>query len=323
MKFQLPLILFLVISPVFRSLGQNDIGLAPWFGNGMVLQRSTDSLLQGYGPPGKNLVVRLWSGSRSLWDRPRWKISVDGFGHWKLFMNLSTAEFQNRNKLWTLRIEEDKNSKHGQEYNNIMIGDVIIVAGWENQGITAGLTDFVSGTSKKLFFERDKDAIRFLDLTHANLTNDFKHATGASWENWPEDMSEFNRYSTLTIRLAYLLAESKIPELSNNRYVGIVLVSRKVLENALDPDRFKAPNGFESVDHNIFQWIADDACNAQTNRSKTIIQNKRHNVVTNIPPVIAYDPARLCSWKDFDANKPPRESFSFAGAIWSKPTQEK
>ena len=296
MKFQLPLICILVINPTFRSLGQNDIGLAPWFGNGMVLQRSTESQLQGYGPPGKNLVVRLWSGSRSFWDRPRGKMSVDGSGHWKLFLNLSPAEFQSRNKLWTLRIEEDKNSKHGQEYTNILIGNVIIVAGWENKGITAGLTDFVSGMSKELFFDHDKDAIRFLDLTRANFTNDLKQATGVSWGNWPEDMSDFNRYSTLTIRLAYLLAESKIPELSNNRYIGIVLVSRKVLENALDHDRFKAPNGFESLDHNIFQWIADDARKAQTDRSETIIQNKRHNVVTNIPPVIiAYDPARLCS----------------------------
>ena len=322
MRIQLPLILLLVINPAFRSLGQNDIGLAPWFGNGMVMQRSTDSLLQGYGPPGKKLAVRLWSGSRSLWDRPRSKISADGFGHWKLFMNLSPAEFQSRNKLWTLRIEEDKNSKHGREYTNIIIGDVIIVAGWENQGITAGLTDFVSGTSAKRF-EHNKGAIRFLDLTHANFTNDLKHAPGANWENWPEDMSDFNRYSTLTIKLAYELSESKIPELSKSRYIGIVLARRKVLENALDPDRFKAPDGFESLDHKIWQWIADDACQAQTNRSKTTIQDKRHNVVTNTPPIIAYDPARLCSWKDFDTNKPPRESFSFAGAIWSAPQQEK
>ncbi len=155
-----------------------------------------------------------------------------------------------------------------------------------------------------------------------------EHARGASWENWPKDMSDFNRYSTLTIRLAYALAESTVPELSNNRSIGIVLVSRKVLENALDPDHFKAPNGppddLSPLDHTIFQWIADDACIAQTNRSTTLFQNKRHNVVSNIPPVIiAYDPARLCFWEDFDANKPPRESFSFAGAIWSKPRKRK
>ncbi len=179
MKFQLPLIFILVINPVFRSLGQNDIGLAPWFGNGMVLQRSTDSLLQGYGSPGKKVTVRLWSGTRSFWDRPRWKTLVDGLGRWKLFMDLSPAEFQSRNKLWTLRIEEEKDSKHGQEYTNIIIGDVIIVAGWENQGITAGLTDdFVSGTSGKLF-EHHKDDIRFLDLTHANFTDDFGARPGS------------------------------------------------------------------------------------------------------------------------------------------------
>ena len=73
--------------PGFRSLGQRH-RFGAWFGNGMVLQRSTDTLLQGYGPPGKTLAISLRSGSRSLWHRSRWKISVDGFGHWKLFMNL-------------------------------------------------------------------------------------------------------------------------------------------------------------------------------------------------------------------------------------------
>jgi hypothetical protein len=323
MKIQLPLLIFLLVNPAFRSLGQNEIGLAPWFGDGMVLQRSANTLLQGSGPPGKTLEFSLWRGSRSWPNRPRLTTTtnVDASGHWRLMIDLSLDEFQTRGQPWLLRIEEKK-SKSRKEYQNIIIGDVIIVAGWEKQGSTAGTPDFVFGTCAT-FPEEKKKAIRFLDLTDTNLVEDFKHAPGNRWENWPKDMSEFKRYSTLQIKLAYKLSESKIPELSSDQYIGIVLERRKVLENALGPALFSTANEFKPRDTNIWQWIADDALKAQTNRSIKLFQNKRHNIVSNIPPIIAYDAARLCSWNDFDANKAPREWFSFAGAIWSAPPPEK
>jgi hypothetical protein len=95
-----------------------------------------------------------------------------------------------------------------------------------------------------------------------------------------------------------------------------------MVANALDPGRFKAPNGFDSLDQKIWQWATMDARIAQTNRSRTLVQNKRHNIVMDIPPVTLYDSAQWCSGQDFDPDKPPLEWFSVAGAIWSAPRQQ-
>ncbi len=310
---------FLLFSPVCRSLAQTEIALAPWFGDGMVLQQGANALLQGSGPPGKTLSFTFSGGTGySFWHHTRPSTTlVDGSGHWRLSLDLSGDEYQDRDKLWTLRIEEAKRGKYHQDYHDVRIGDVIIVAGWENQGLPADKAAFVSSTAA--LFEHNKDAIRFLDLTNADFNANPKHAAGARWENWPKDTSEFSRYSTLKLRLAYELAECKIQELSDRRYIGIVFISRNVLTNALVPGGSQAPNGFKCLDDKIWQWIADDACEAQIQRAQTLIFNKRHNIITNPPPVVAYDPARLGSWECFDSQKPPRASFAFAGAIWSVP----
>lgn len=322
MKSQLPFILLLLLSPVCRSLGQTAISLAPWFGDGMVLQRSPNTLLQGSGPAGQTLEITLSSGStgwlfgnHSSWS---WKVPVNGSGQWKTNLDLSLSKFQSSGKHWSLRIEEEKKKKNGLDYTNILIGDVIIVAGWEHQGLPAGTPDFVSDAAYD-HLDRNRDHIRFLDirfldLTHSNLAEDLKQASGAGWEDWPEHPSDLDRYSTLTLRLACELAESKISKISTNHYIGIVLASRPLVEDAL-----KTPKAAEHLDTNIWNWIAADVLKAQTIRSTNLVYNKRQNIVSNIPPVVAYDPARLALWEAFDSSKPPGDLFSFAGAIWSAP----
>jgi hypothetical protein len=116
----------------------------------------------------------------------------------------------------------------------------------------------------------------------------------------------------LALKLAYELAETNIPNISTSRYIGIVLFSRPMVEDAL-----KTPNAVESLTTKIWNWIADDARKEQTSNSVRLIQSKREGIVTNIPPVTDYDPVQLASSKDFDAGKPPGNWFSYAGVIWS------
>jgi hypothetical protein len=320
MKPQLPLLVMVLGAAVFRSFGQSEVSLAPWFGDGMILQRDVKTQIEGTAQPKTDLIVEMWSGNNNVWWGPKKNfVSSNEQGHWKLPIDLTKAEYLGSDKRWSLRVEERKNKKLGQEAHDIIIGDVIVVAGWENQGISAGRDEFVA--AEKLFAD-NQDAIRFLDLTRVNSDDAPRNLPGAKWENWPKDRSDLNRYSALTLRLAHLLAESEIPKLATSRHIGIVLTRRQMVANALDPGRFKAPNGFDSLDQKIWQWATMDARIAQTNRSRTLVQNKRHNIVMDIPPVTLYDSAQWCSGQDFDPDKPPLEWFSVAGAIWSAPRQQ-
>lgn len=317
MKIQWTLIAIVLSIAEASSLAQSDVGLAPWFGDNMVLQRGTNTLLEGYGPPGKSLTVRLRHGSATFFRASQTyrHVPVDTSGHWRITIDLTMTEFRESEDSWTLRLEDEKNRKDAREYQNIAIGDIIIIAGWEQQGLAADIDEFVSGTTAKLF-EHSKDRLRFLTWTGDNFPNRTP-AVEPQWQNWPENKSELKHYSTLELRLAYLLAESKVPDLATSRYIGIVRMERNALGKAIDPARFNQPSGFERLDDKLWNWISEDVRTAEFDRMQRLIQNKRRNIVADIPLVIDYDRACYGFWADFDPAKPPRDCFSFAGAIWS------
>jgi hypothetical protein len=318
MKIQLPLIVILLFNSGASSLAQSDLGLAPWFGNDMVLQRSTGTLLVGYGPPERTLTVTFHRGNSTFFGGStasvQRHIRVDASGLWRLTNNLCEGDLARWDDAWKIRLEEENNRKNFREYQNIRMGDVIVVAGWENQGLPANL---VSGLARSQFEDR-KESIRFLRWSDNNFA--IKKLSGeVAWQNWPGDESALTNYSTLDLRLAHMLAEKKLTKLATNRFIGIVLVDRNVLKNALDPARFGVTNGFEPLNDELWTYITEDVREQQTNRSKRLIQNKRLNVVSNIPPIIDYDRACCCHWADFEALTPPSDCFSFAAAIWSAP----
>ncbi len=112
-----------------------------------------------------------------------------------------------------------------------------------------------------------------------------------------------------------------LPDISTNRYVGIVLVSRKGMEGVVDPERAKMRAGYDVVDAKIWDWITDDTRIARHSRSEMLISNKLRGVVRDIPPITNYDSALKCSREGFDPAKLPFCGFTFAGAIWSAPPQ--
>ena len=317
MKFNLLLVFSLVVSLTIRSLGQTEFSLAPCFGSGMVLQRSSNTILHGFGPKGTSVSLEFWNEERSILSGPAWSgvTKVDDNGHWQQAINLTAEKFQQANAHWLLKIFEKKNKRNRQEYTNILIGDVIIVAGWKDQVMSAGTEDFISETTE--LFQHHKEEVRFLDLTLAGDLADIKRTKQANWEKWPEDKLALDQYSTLTLRLAYELAETNFLDLSTNKYKGIVLTSGKVMEENLNSDSQEKPKGLAANQEYIWQWITQDAQKAQTNRSQTLIYNKRNNIVTNIPDIKAYESARFCSQDAFSPEKPPLRSFTFAGAILS------
>jgi hypothetical protein len=309
-KRNFALILLLVLGVGLTAAAQTEIALAPGFGDGMVLQRSSNTLLRGQGPPGKTLLIRFKAGNRVI-GSPL-KSMVDSAGKWRLEVNLETADFLRAKGCWTLSICEEKNKKHQQEYTNILPGDVILLAGWEGQGVSADAKEFESGVQ----FAYDKAAIRFLDLTGTTSLEHGSAAAQVEWQPWPQSRADVGRYSSLSLRLAHLLALKKYPGITESEYLGIVLVPLRLVESGLDLRRLTTVKKL-ATDDNLWAWVAESAKNAQTARSKALISNKRHGIVANVPLIHDYDPAVTCLRDAFDPNKPPREWFTFAGAIWS------
>jgi hypothetical protein len=305
MKTNFAIILLLAMGVGIAAAAPSDIVLAPGFGNGMILQRSANTMLRGQGPPGKTLLIRFKSGSR--WIGQGWKCPVDPAGRWRQEVDVDSAEFLRAKAPWTLVISEEKNKKNQQEYADILPGDVILMAGWEGQGVQADPKEVESGVQ----FAHDKTAIRFLDLTR---TASLESAPG--WEPWPQGQTEIGRYSSLSLRLAHLLALRKYPGISQSDYIGVVLVPLRLVEAGLDPQHLNTMKKV-AVDDSLWSWIAEPTRKAQAARAKALIFNKRHGIVADVPQVFDYDPAVTCLRDAFDPNKPPREWFTFTAAIWS------
>ncbi|HOX55694.1 MAG TPA: hypothetical protein P5205_05155 [Candidatus Paceibacterota bacterium] len=290
----------LLLGSTFACLSQSDIALAPCFGDGMVLQRSANTLLQGRGPVGKLLFIQFRVQGTSRLVR-QWKVQVDRSGNWRTNINLTTPEFQTKGPVWTVAIEETK--KHRREYQDVLIGDVILVAGWENQGCLG---------QQGMDTSTDRQNIRFLDLATTGRTGGVP-----TWKTWIRDSAALEAYSSLTLRLAHMLALGRLPDVSAQQRIGIVLVSRELLEAGLRTGIPLQANALRA-DSDVWRWIVN-IDRARTDRASQLVLNKRRGKVANIPPVLEYDPAQWCSTEAFAPEKAPLSWFSFARAVWSVP----
>jgi hypothetical protein len=305
---------FLFLMPLLGQLsiavGQTNFSLAIGFGNGMVLQRGAATVIQGLGPPGKKLLVRFKNEKTGDWVEPEFTNQVNAAGGWRVTLDLSEKEFKEPGARWTVLVTENQWRKRLKvEATNVLLGDVLLLAGWDGQGLRADQDDY----STEVQFFHDREAVRFLDLTEADLSGK-PGVQPPAWVPWPASREESRRYSTLTLRLAHKLAAANYPSLSQSGYAGVVLLSRDAVFRGMDKNRVEQHISIIPAGGDNWRWVV---AGIQSNRNDLLVYNKRHNLVENIPPVYDYDNANICSVEGFDRHKPPLSLFTFSAAIYS------
>jgi hypothetical protein len=191
---------------------------------------------------------------------------------------------------------------------NVVLGDVWLVAGWKNQGLAASAGEIID------YFDRKQ--VRFWDLAGAGATLGSGIARPPVWTGWPEP-PEFGRYSTLTIRLAHLLALGKFTGLAEPGYVGIVLTTPEDLNSGLEP-QLSVPASQENYHQTDWQWVNARTREAEDVWMRRLIADKRQGIATNLPPVQRYDAPSVFPYAAFLPNSAPANRFTFKGAIWPR-----
>ena len=92
-----------------------------------------------------------------------------------------------------------------------------------------------------------------------------------------------------------------------------------LLLQGLDPTRLQAMISHLSTNDEAWSWLIKGVREAKIKRSQELIYNKRHNIDSDIAPVLDYDPALECLREAFDPQKPPLNRFTFGAAIFSLP----
>jgi hypothetical protein len=299
--FALALILSLPVS----GWSQSDIKPAPCFQNNMVLQRGGHTLIYGTGPAGKSIWLRFTSASGKLagqtWKSPK----TDSSGRWQLTLDLTRSQLESP---CGLRLSVAGRSRGSLVLTNVALGDVWLMAGWKNQGLAASAGEIID------YFDRKQ--VRFWDLAGAGATLGSGIARPPVWTGWPEP-PEFGRYSTLTIRLAHLLALGKFTGLAEPGYVGIVLTTPEDLNSGLEP-QLSVPASQENYHQTDWQWVNARTREAEDVWMRRLIADKRQGIATNLPPVQRYDAPSVFPYAAFLPNSAPANRFTFKGAIWPR-----
>ena len=298
----LPLVLLMPLS----GLSQTTIHLAPCFHENMVLQRSTNTLLYGTGPAGKSVHVRYRSATGSYVGR-KWLSKIEPSGTWQMELDLSSRVFDLKTpgSLW---ISEEGKARKSFEIKNVALGDVWVIAGWENQGLPAAPGEIDDSW--------DKMMVRFSGYRPSQNPGRLGAVEFQDWESWP-NVSHYSQFSTLQLRLAHLLAGGRFTGMAQAGFVGIVRVRPEDLESGLMPEAASVPNG--AIEH--WNWVQQKVFEAQTNRWERLIKLKHQGIVTDEPSIINYDVPAVFSYAAFSTNAPPAKLFSFKGAIWPRPAQ--
>ncbi|MCX6929237.1 MAG: hypothetical protein NT154_39365 [Verrucomicrobia bacterium] len=298
----LPLIVFL---PLIGA-GQTTIRLAACFQDNMVLQRSTNTLLYGTGPAGKSVTVRYKSATGSNIGR-KWTCKIEPAGKWRMELDLSPQVYDSKTPgiLW---VSEDGKEKKSFELRNVAIGDVWLVAGWENQGVPASPGEIDDSW--------DKSMVRFSGYRLIRDPSGPETAEIQGWESWP-DASHYSRFSTLQLRLAHLLAGGRFTGMAQAGFVGIVRVRPEQLESGLRPEAASLPNGAVFPPEH-WNWVQQKVFEARTNRWERLIHYKHLGIVTNEPGIIDYDAPSVFPYAAFSLQTPPAMLFSFKGAVWPR-----
>jgi hypothetical protein len=315
MKFWKDHLIALLLAPGLCALGQSGSTLEPMltnstvlqgsantaitdfsfdsiFTDSMVLQKGANTMISGQGPPPKSADI---SFNDTIIVK---KIKPDSTGKWSARLDL-----QNVSSSGTLKISWGKGfftPASERTLTNITIGDIWLVAGWEDQGVTGRWTEDISDSSKK------PGHVRFWDLRRVDLRRigtDRPH-----WEDWPvgEDVELF---PDIVLRLAVLF--------ENRGYVGIVLLPRSILEKALtDPTRKFGDSVFVSSMPENLAYLTKGVADAQKSRNQELISNKHAGVVADIASITNYQTPVFVPFEAFSSKEFPAQLFTFKGVVW-------
>jgi len=288
---------------------QTSLRLAPYFQDNMVLQRSANTLIYGTGPPGKSVYVRLKSAAGGNLG-PTWKRKIEPSGLWRMTLDLSLPVFASKPPV-ALWVSEDGKSRLSFQKTNVALGDVWLVAGWENEGVPA--------TPGELDDTVEKQMVRFSGAGPTQTPGGSESAGTQGWDPWPKE-AQFSRFPSLHLRLAHLLARGEVAGLAQAGYVGIVCARLQDLESGLAPEAASAQAG-EVLLPKQWTWVQQKVAEAQTNRWDRLIRSKHQGIVTNEPAIIDYDAPVAFPYAAFSPQAPPASLFSFKGAIWPRRPQ--
>jgi hypothetical protein len=295
----LPIVFIMPLS----GLSQTTIRLASCFHENMVLQRSTNTLLYGTGPAGKSVHVRYRLATGSYAGR-RWLSKIEPAGTWQMELDLSSRDFDLKEpgSLW---ISEEGKARKSFTIKNVALGDVWLIAGWENQGLPA-----VPGEIDDSW---DKSMVRFSGYRLSQNPGSLEAVVFQDWESWP-DASHYGQFSTLQLRLAHLLAGGRFTDMAQAGFVGVVRVCPEDLESGLIPEAASVPIG--ATEH--WTWVQQKVLEAQTNRWERLIQFKHQGIVTDEPTITNYAVPAVFPYAAFSKNALPAKLLSFKGAIWPR-----
>ena len=277
----------------------------------MVLQRSANTLIYGTGPAGKSVCVRYKSLAGG-YVGPKSRTNIEPSGTWQIALDLNLPVYESKSP-GTLWISEDGKARKAFEIRNVVLGDVWLVGGWEDQGVLAMPGEIVDSW--------DKQMVRFSGFRSIPKPGSSETVETPGWEFWP-DASQFSQFSTLQLRLTHLLAGGKFTAMAKAGYVGIVRVRPEELESGLGPMAGSAPNG-EAFPLEHWTWVQQKVWEAQTNRWERLIKFKHQGVVTNEPIITDYDVPAVFPYAAFSPQAPPANRLSFKGAIWPRHPKSK
>jgi hypothetical protein len=274
----------LFIAPC-ASLGQ-PLQPAKIFGDNLVLQRSARTVIWGWGGTNK-MFVSVKYGRASSYG------TADEKGNWHVELDLNRYPFDRPD---TLEIGVGRKVKEPSvRFNNVVVGDVWLLAAWGKQGLESR-----SGEDVRLY----RDRIHFLNLASP--------AALARWGSY-EDYLQAEDHSVLATHLATAFAKS-------TQYVGIVQVAAADLRAGLDPSRLSQSSGQDWREAGPLQeaWTLanEDVRREQAQRYDQRIEAKREGKVYEIRTFIEYAPLFAQPQAAFLRTQAPAAWLTFKGAIY-------
>jgi hypothetical protein len=278
---------WLVVLEGTLHAGQFQLGAI--FTDGMVLQRSDQTLLWGSGTPGERVWVRFNGRGKT------WLGTNDNSGMWQV--QVSITNVGSYPSPCSIVLGEGKRNRPGVELKHVILGDVWVVGVRPEQGISARV-----GTIEMLH----ADSIRVLDLTQVRSASTTAPAPVQPWSPCPTGR-EMEAFPALTLCMAEFLAAS--------REVGIVQVPAAVLDRGLIPAT-RSPSNIPPSITNAWSRANSEVARQRSDRWERLIAAKRQGMVTNLPPLIDYSPISVHTSQAFSPAQPPALWLTFRGAIW-------
>jgi hypothetical protein len=260
--------------------------LGRFFGDEMVLQRSTRTAIWGSGATNR---MPIWVQYR----RATVQTNADALGNWRIELDLSKPNFGPPD---TLTIGIGKKGK-GQvcALRNVAVGRVWLLTDWQSQNVPLEPV-------RKLIdpFSR----VRYLNLANP--------AREPRWESFEALVKALGR-NAFTVYLAHTFAQSGA--------VGIVQTTPQDLKNGLDAARATARLS-EVAGVQVPLSLANKAVQQyESKRYEDLVNAKHDGVVREIPSAVYYELPRVYPATAFDPSRGPGVWLTFEAAIWPGPAQ--